>query len=67
MIKGSARFEYFIDKVQLLLDKASKQKNPGLWLYKNDLRTPFFMLEALSIMYSQIHNKKRFTKLDEQL
>ena len=63
---GPARFYYFLDKFQLLLNKAVQQKNPALWLYKNDARTPLFMLEGLSKMYSQIHNKKKFTKLYEQ-
>ena len=66
MTKGSARFNYYLNKVQLLFDKASKQKNPALWLYKNDARTPLFMLEGLAKMYTQIHNKKKFTKLKEQ-
>ena len=66
MTKGSARFNYYLNKVQLLFDKASKQKNPALWLYNNDARTPLFMLEGLAKMYTQIHNKKKFTKLKEQ-
>ncbi|MBC7508103.1 MAG: hypothetical protein H7320_05030, partial [Ferruginibacter sp.] len=65
MTKGSARFNYYLNKVQLLFDKASKQKNPALWLYNNDARTPLFMLEGLAKMYTQIHNKKKFTKLKE--
>lgn len=66
MINGPLRFVYFLNKLQVLLNTASKQKNPALWLYKNDARTPLFMLEALSKMYSKIHNKKKFTKLKEQ-
>jgi hypothetical protein len=66
MINGPLRFVYFLNKLQPLLNTASKQKNPALWLYKNDARTPLFMLEALSKMYSKIHNKKKFTKLKEQ-
>ncbi len=65
MIKGTARFEYFLYKLQLLLDKATKQKNPALWLYKHDARTPVFMLEGLAKMYASLHNKKKFTKLKE--
>ena len=66
MIKGPARFDYYLNKLQLLFDKASKQKNPALWLYNNDGRTPLFMVEGLAKMYTQIHNKKKFTKLKEQ-
>lgn len=65
MTKGSARFEYYLNKLQVLFDKAVKQKNPALWLYKNDARTTLFMLEGLSKMYIEIHNKKKFTKLKE--
>lgn len=60
------RFNYFLDQLQALLDTASKQKNPALWLYQNNARTPLFMLEALSKLYSGIHNKKKFSKLDAQ-
>src|SRR6195952_4431032 len=66
MTKGSARFDYYLTKIQVLLSKASTQKNAALWLYKNDARTPLFMLEALAKMYAKIHNKNKFTKLREQ-
>jgi polyhydroxyalkanoate synthesis regulator phasin len=65
MKNGLARFEYHLTQVETLLAKAATQKNPALWLYKNNLRTPFFMLEALSKLYACIHNKKKFTKLNE--
>ena len=66
MKKGPVRFVYYLEKLEVLLNKASIQKNPALWLYKNDARTPLFMLESLAKMYTQIHNKKKFTKLKEQ-
>src|SRR5882757_1485380 len=66
MKNGLARFEYHLTQVETLLAKAAVQKNPALWLYKNNLRTPFFMLEALAKLYAGIHNKKKFTKLNEQ-
>ena len=66
MKNGINRFTYFLDQLQALLTKASKQQNPALWLYKNNARTPLFMLEALAKLYSGLHNKKKFTKLDEQ-
>jgi hypothetical protein len=65
MIKGPARFLYYLTKLQSLFDKAAKQKNPALWLYNNDARTPLFMLEGLAKMYISINNKKKFTKLKE--
>lgn len=63
MKKGQSRFEYYLAQLQELLLKSSKQKNPGLWLYQNNARTPLFMLEGLAKMYSGIHNKKKFEKL----
>lgn len=66
MKNGTGRFNYFLDQLQELLDKASKQKNPGLWLYRNNARTPLFMLEGLSKLYAALHNKKRFSKLKER-
>jgi hypothetical protein len=65
MKNGSQRFEYYLAQLQILLAKAAKQKNPALWLYQNNMRTPLFMLEALAKMYIGIHNKKKFTKLKE--
>ena len=64
-MNGKERFNYHFTQLQLLLNKASKQKNPALWLYRNNARTPLFMLEALAKMYAGLHNKKRFTKLKE--
>jgi len=65
MKPGLSRFEHFINKLQPILNTASKQKNPALWLYRNNARTPLFMLEALSKMYSDFHNSKKFTKIKE--
>jgi hypothetical protein len=63
MKNGQIRFEYFLNKLEVLLVKSSKQKNPGLWLYQNNVRTPLFMLEGLAKLYAGIHNKKKFEKL----
>ncbi len=63
MKNGITRFNYFLDQLQNLFVKASKQKNPALWLYKHNARTPLFMLEGLAKLYSGIHNKKKFQKL----
>ncbi len=65
MKKGLARFDYFINQLQELLDKASRQKNPALWLYRNNARTTLFMLEALAKMYAAFHNKKKFSKFKD--
>ncbi|HMI78174.1 MAG TPA: hypothetical protein VK484_05245 [Ferruginibacter sp.] len=66
MKNGIGRFDHYLDLLQVLLDKAAKQKNPALWLYQNNARTPLFMLEALAKLYAGIHNKKKFCKLKEQ-
>ncbi|MEO5891789.1 MAG: hypothetical protein ABIQ31_16195 [Ferruginibacter sp.] len=66
MKPGISRFNYFLNKLQPILTTAAKQKNPALWLYRNDARTPLFMLEALAKMYAEFHNKKKFIKLREQ-
>lgn len=66
MKKGQQRFEYYLNQLQELLVKSSKQKNPALWLFHNNARTPLFMLEALAELYGCIHNKKKFGKLKEQ-
>jgi hypothetical protein len=65
MKNGLARFDQHLNKLQELLVTASKQKNPALWLYKHDARTPLFMLEGLSKLYAGIHNEKKFKKCKE--
>ena len=66
MKNGLIRFDHFLNQLQELLAKSSKQKNPALWLYQNNARTPLFMLEGLAKLYSGIHNKKKFGKLKAQ-
>lgn len=67
MKNGQIRFEYFLNQLQELIDKSSKQKNPALWLYQNNARTALFMLEGLAKMYAGIHNKKKFSKIKEHV
>ena len=62
---GIKRFQYFLDQLQPILTTAARQKNPALWLYRYDARTPLFMLEGLSKMYSFFHNEKKFIKIKE--
>ncbi len=64
---GIDRFEFYLLKIEELIKQAAKEKNPGLWLYINDARTPIFMLEGLAKLYAGLHNKKRFTKIKEEL
>jgi type I site-specific restriction endonuclease len=67
MKNGQLRFEYYLNQLQELITKASKQKNPALWLYQNNARTPLFMLEGLAKLYAGLHNKKKFSKIKEQV
>ncbi|MEO9004083.1 MAG: hypothetical protein ABI288_05070 [Ginsengibacter sp.] len=62
---GKARFLYFLNQIQITLDKAETSEDPALLIYKENVRTPFFMLEALARLYKKIQNKKKFTKLNE--
>lgn len=64
---GIERFEFYLVKLEALLKQAAREKNPGLWLYINDARTPIFMLEGLAKLYAGLHNKKRFSKIKEDL
>ena len=61
----SQAFEYYLLQLDSLFEKAVKQKNPGLWLYRNNGRTPFFMLEGLAKLQAGIGQKKKFGKLKE--
>lgn len=65
MKSGLNRFEFYLQKTEVLLTQAAVEKNPGLWLYSNDFRTPLFMLEGLAKLYAGLHNEKRFLKLKE--
>jgi hypothetical protein len=59
-------FLFYSKQLQSLLAKASKQKNPALWLYKNDIRTVLFMLEALTRLHDKAFNKKIFNKWNKR-
>lgn len=65
MIKDN--FNYFITDLEAKLKKAGLQKNPALWLYKNNARTTLFMLEGLAKICSSIYDDKYFVKLKDQL
>lgn len=63
MKKGFSRFTFYLKQVSDLMEKARIEKDPAMWLFSNNARTPFFMLEALARMYAGIHNRKKFDKL----
>ncbi|MEO9053256.1 MAG: hypothetical protein ABI280_15765 [Ginsengibacter sp.] len=62
---GKARFLYFLSQVQIILDKAATSENPALLVYTENMRTPLFMLEALTRLYKNIHNHHKFSKLND--
>ena len=66
MKNGISRFTLYTDKLKALLNEAKDQNNPAMWLFTNNTRTPFFMLEALARIYSKMHDPKSFGKLKDQ-
>ncbi|MCP9750032.1 hypothetical protein [Ferruginibacter sp. HRS2-29] len=66
MKNGYSRFDFYLIQLEELLAKASKEKDPGAYLYANDARTVMFMLEGLAKLYEGIHNPKKFHKIREQ-
>jgi hypothetical protein len=63
---GWKRFDFYLQQLQAALTKAEATENPGLSLYQQNVRTPVFMLEALTRLYSSICNKKIFEKLNKR-
>jgi hypothetical protein len=61
---GKARFIYFLNQVNDILEKADSSENAALTIYTENIRTPFFMLEGLTRLYKKIHNRKEFKKLN---
>jgi hypothetical protein len=53
-------------QLQALFTKASKQKDPASWLYKNDVRTVLFMLEALTRLHNHAFEEKVFDKWNKR-
>ena len=60
---GRERFIFFLNQVQIILKKATASENPAISVYEENIRTPFFMLEALTRIYQDIYGKKIFKKL----
>ena len=65
-MNGMERFEYYLNQVQDLLNRSEAESNRGWWLFTNGLRTPMFMLEALAKLYSKLHDKEIFNKLQDR-
>ena len=62
---GLQRFNYYIDQLQVIFEKAEGSEDPASIIFQENIRTPFFMLEALTRIYRKIHEKKIFTKLND--
>src|SRR5665213_666274 len=61
---GKGRFIFFLSKIQDTLERATTSENPAITVYSADMRTPLFMLEALSRLYKKIYKQKKLKKLD---
>lgn len=59
-------FLHYSEQLQALLTKAAGHDNPALWLYKNDARTPLFMLEALTRLHNKAFDEKLFDKWNKR-
>jgi hypothetical protein len=66
MKNGLSRFTFYLEQIKALLNNARKQKNPSLWLFSNNARSPFFMLESLAKIYAKMHNPKMFGNLKDK-
>jgi hypothetical protein len=66
MKNGLNRFTYYTDQLNVLLEKARIQNDPAGWLFANNARTPFFMLEGLAKLYGGIHKTKKIRKIKKQ-
>ena len=62
---GKSRFLYFLTKVDNILTEAASSEDPGQFIYSHDMRTPLFMLEALSRIYKKIHAHKKIKKINK--
>jgi len=60
------RFDAQLENIETLLKESKSQENKVFWLYENNFRTYFFMLEGLARIYSEAHNKKLFDKIKDK-
>ncbi len=65
-VKEFNPFLYYSAQLEALLGKASKQRNPALWLYNNNARTILFMLEALTRIHNKAFDEKLFAKWNKR-
>lgn len=63
---GQNRFTHFLTKIDEILNEADSAEDPARFIYSKDMRTPLFMLEALTRIYKKINANKKFKKLNEK-
>lgn len=64
MKDNKIQFETLLQQIASLLTLAAETKDPAMYLFTNDLRTPLFYLEGLSRIYAATGpQKKTFKKL----
>ncbi|MDB5203799.1 MAG: hypothetical protein JWQ27_3208 [Ferruginibacter sp.] len=66
MKEGLLRFEFYLNQLETLLTAAANEPNPALWLFRNNARTPLFMLEGLAKLYGSILKNKKLEKIKER-
>ena len=62
---GKSRFMHFLTRIEGILNEAASSEDPGRLVYSKDMRTPLFMLEALSRIYKKILAPKKIKKINK--
>src|SRR6187399_1457798 len=63
MHEGLDRFKIQLDKLQVILVDIKSSKERALALYQSPARQILFYLQALTHIYEEMHNHKRFEKM----
>ncbi len=58
-----ASYKIYLKIIKEKLTEANFKENPAEWLFKNDLRTPFFMLQAIARIVDGVYGFKQNSKL----
>lgn len=72
-MKKIVPFQHYSSQLIAKLQRSKKEKNPALWLYKNELRAEAFMLESLYRLFEKgidpdfRDGNKLFKKLEDAL
>jgi len=63
---GKSRFIHFLTIIDDVLSEAATSEDPGRLIYSKDMRTPLFMLEALSRIYKKTQASKKIKKINDE-